>query len=269
MEEITLTEQNYHSIEARKLYMGYSQFKDFLDCPKKALAKINGELEEKSTDALLFGSYVDAYFSGTLNDFILEHSEMFNSKTGQLKTQFANVQTVIDAIENDELLNKMLQGEHQVIMTGIIAGVPFKIKVDSLFRDKYIVDQKVMRDMKPVWIERDGRNVKVNFVEAFRYDLEGAIYQEIVRQNTGKRLPFILAVTTKEDVPSKALLKIDQEDLDAALQEVEELAPTFNAMKQGKLEPTGCGECEVCRKDKKVTGIFSYHTCDPYTNEDF
>jgi len=269
MEEITLTEQNYHSTEARKLYMGYSQFKDFLDCPKKALAKINGELEEKQTEALLFGSYVDAYFSGTLNDFILEHNEIFNAKTGQLKAPYVNVEKVIESIENDELLYKMLQGEHQVIMTGIIAGVPFKIKVDSFFKDKYIVDQKVMRDMNPVWIETDGRKGKVNFVEAFRYDLEGAIYQEIVRQRTGKRLPFILAVTTKEDVPAKALLKIDQEDLDKALEEVKRLAPKFQAMKEGKIEPYGCGKCEVCRKDKKITGIFSYHIYDPFQNDDF
>lgn len=262
-----LDEKNYHSTEARMAYMGYSQFKDFLECEKKGLARVKGELEDKSSDALLFGSYIDAYFSNQLDEFVVKHPEMFNSKTGQLKSAFANIDTVIEAIESDEKLLSYLQGEHQVIMTGTIAGVPFKIKVDSLFRDKVIVDQKVMRDLKPIWIEKYGR--KVNFVEAYRYDLEGAIYQEIVRQNTGKKLPFILDVVTKEDVPSKALLKIDQDDLDAALKQVEELAPRYQAIKEGKIEPVGCDDCEVCRKNKKVTGIFSYHIYDPYQNDEF
>ena len=253
-----LNNENYHGTEMRKIYMGSSQFKDFLKCEKEALAKVNGEIEEKSSDALLFGGYVDAYFSNELADFTLKHPEMFNSKTGELKATFKNVEDVIKTIENDELLMKCLNGQHQVIMTGEIAGVPFKIKIDSYHPGKYIIDQKIMRDMEPVWVERDGKNVKTDFIDAFGYLYQGAIYQEIVRQNTGLKLPFILAVTTKEDNPDKALIKIDQEYLDYALEEVKELAPRFDAIKKGIIAPTGCGKCAVCRKAKKVLGIQSY-----------
>lgn len=263
MEEKVLCEENYHSTEMRKIYMGYSQFKDFLACEKEALAKINGEIEEKSTDALLFGSYVDAYFSKQLDSFVTSHPEMFNSKNGELKAPFKSVNKVIEAIENDELLLKYLSGEHQVIMTGVIAGVKFKIKIDSYHPDKVIVDQKVMKDLDSVWVEKvdkygNVKNVKVDFIEAYRYDLEGAIYQEIVRQNTGKVLPFVLAVTTKEEYPGKALIKIDQEYLDKALSEVIEKAPRFDAIKKGEILPSGCGKCDVCRKTHKLTGVFSY-----------
>lgn len=264
-----LTNENYHSVEARKAYMGSSQFKDFLVCPKQALAKINGELEEKSSEALLFGSYVDAYFSNELNEFVPKHPEMFNARTGELKSNYANIDKVIQAIETDELMMKYLSGDHQCIMTGIIAGVPFKIKIDSFFKDQVIVDQKVMKDLKPVWIDdEDGHRRLVNFVEAYRYDIQGAIYQEVVRQNTGKKLPFVLAVTTKENAPAKGLFKIDQEDLDKALAEVVEKAPRFQQMKLGLIEPTGCGECEVCRKSQKVTGVRSFHELDPYTYDE-
>lgn len=263
MENKELTNENYHSVEMRKKYMGYSQFKSFLQCEKEALAKVNGELEEKQTDALLFGSYVDAYFSKELDIFTKEHPEIFNAKTGELKAPFKGVEKVISTIEDDELLLKYLSGEHQVIMTGEIAGVPFKIKVDSYFPDKVIVDQKVMRDMEPVWVERidefgNIKNVKTDFVDAYRYDIEGAVYQEIVYQNTGKRLPFVLAVATKEDVPNKALIKIDQEYLDKALAEVKEKAPRFAAIKRGEIAPLGCGRCATCRKGYKLTGVFSY-----------
>jgi hypothetical protein len=265
-----LTNENYHSIEARSEYMGYSQFKDFLDCEKKGLARVKGELEDESSPALLFGSYVDNYFSKEIpmEEFKAKHQEMFK-KDGTFKSDFKNIEPVIAAIEGDKLLSKYLGGEHQVIMTGTIAGVKFKIKIDAYHRDKAIVDQKIMKDMSSVWVEvtdEDGekRNVRMDFIKAWRYDLEGAIYQEIERQwnvkhgGEDRKLPFILAVTTKEDVPDKALIKIDQDILDAALAEVVEKAPRFDAIKRGEIEPKGCGSCDVCRKGKMLTGVFSY-----------
>lgn len=265
-----LTNENYHSTEARMEYMGYSQFKDFLTCEKEALARVKGEIEDKTSPALLFGSYVDNYFSKEIpmDTFITQHPEMF-TKQGTLKSDFKSIDSVISTIENDEMLLKYLGGEHQVIMTGEIAGVKFKIKIDAYHLNKCIVDQKITKDMEDVWVETYDdfgrkRNVKLNFVLAWRYDLEGAIYQEIERQwhlrETGedRKLPFILAVTTKEDIPDKALIKLDQDLLDRALQEVIEKAPRFDAIKKGLVEPNGCGHCSVCRKDKKLTGVFSY-----------
>lgn len=263
--EFNLTNENYHSTEARQHYLGTSMFKEFLKCEKMALAKVNGEFEDKSSDALTFGSYVDAYFSGELDQFLLEHPEMFK-KDGTLLAKYSNIQEVIDSIENTEdekgnkIMMKYLDGEKQKIMTGVIAGVPFKIKMDAYHPGKVIVDQKVMKDMEPVWVERDGRNVQVDFIEAYRYDIQGAIYQEIESQNSKdhKKLPFVLAVTTKEECPNNELIRIDQEYLDLALEEVKAKAPRYWAIIQGKEQPKGCGHCPACRKDKKVTGVMSY-----------
>lgn len=253
-----LTNENYHGVEARKEFMGSTQFKDFLKCEKQALAKINGEVVEESTTALLVGGYIDAYFSNEMDIFTALHPEIFNSRTGELKSDFKQAEEIIEFIKNDAKMMEFLSGQHQVIMTGTIAGVKFKIKIDSFHPGQAIVDQKIMRDLDYVWIDdEDGRRRKVDFVEAFRYDLQGAIYQEVVRQNTGQKLPFVLAVTTKEKVPEQKLINIDQEYLDAALQEVIELAPRFDAIKRGEIEPEGCGKCDVCKKDKKVTKVES------------
>ena len=254
--DFKLTKDNYYSKEANKEYMSCSQFKDFVKCEKEALAKVNGELVETKTDALLFGGYVDAYFSNELDEYKANNPEMFNSRTGELKAQFKNIDEVIKTIENDELLLESLSGEHQKIMVGEIGGVKFKIKIDSYFEGKMIVDQKIIKSIyDKEWVEGTGY---CNFIEKYGYCIQGAIYQEIVRQNTGKQLPFVLAITTKEENPDKALIQIDQEYLDEALKFVESLAPRYDLIKSGVIEPLSCGKCPTCRKDKKLKGIVSY-----------
>lgn len=255
MEE--LTNENYYSEQANLEYMSASQFKDFEKCERDALAKIIGETHEEPTKAMLVGSYVDAYFSGEMDEFKEKNPQIFK-KDGTLLKDFEKANEIIAAIENDELLMKYLSGKHQVIMTGEINSVKFKIKIDSLLPN-CIVDQKIMSSITElIWVEKDGRNVKTDFVDAYGYDIQGAIYQEIVRQNTGKKLPFVLAVTTKEDNPDKALIQIDQEYLDKALRHVQELAPHFDLVKQGIIPPQGCGRCASCRLGKKVTRVVSY-----------
>ena len=63
-----LTSENYYSPESNQGYMSASQFKSFLDCEARTLAELHGEYHRPSTEALLVGSYVDAYFEGTLDD---------------------------------------------------------------------------------------------------------------------------------------------------------------------------------------------------------
>ena len=252
-----LTNKNYFSKEMELEYMGSTQFKSFQKCEKEALAKVSGELVEEKTDALLFGGYVDAYFSNELEQFKLDNPDMFNSKTGELKAPFKRIDEVIKAIENDTMLMKYLSGKKQVVMTGEISGVPFKIKVDSLL-DNCIVDQKIIKDLDLLWVEQNGKNIKTDFIQAYGYDIQGAIYQEIVFQNTGLKLPFILAITTKEENPDKALIQLDQDYLDKALEIVKEQAPRFQAIKQGLITPCECGKCPTCRKDKQVEQVFLY-----------
>lgn len=255
---MALTNENYFSQENNMDYMSSTQFKDFMGCEKQALDKVLGLYTVEKSPALLVGSYVDAYFSNELDKFLIEYgSEIRNSKTGELKAPYKGISNIISVIESDELLMQYLNGEKQVIMTGLISGVPFKIKIDAYHPNKYIVDQKIMSNINDlIWVEEKHR--KVDFVEAFGYDIQGAIYQEIVRQNTGLKLPFILAITTKEENPDKALIEIDQEYLDKALELVKALAPRFQAIKNGEIAPNECGHCPCCRKDKKLTKVVSY-----------
>ena len=255
-----LTQENYFSVEANTEYMGASQFKDFMKCEVDALAKVKGETDDEPSKAMLIGSYVDAYFSGELDQFKINNPQIFK-KDGTLLKDFEQANEIISSIEQDELMLKYLGGEKQKILTGEINGVKFKIKVDSLLQDA-IVDQKIMSSIYNLEWEQDaeGRWYKADFVQTFGYDIQGAIYQEIVRQNTGKKLPFILAVATKEKNPDKALIQIDQYYLDKALQVVKDHCERFDLIKKGVIEPIGCGHCPTCRKDKVCTSVVSYET---------
>lgn len=261
-EKSNVTNENYYNESNNKKYMSASQFKDFLKCPSCAIAKINGEYKEENTKALMMGSYIDAYFSGEMEQFKKNNSEIYNAKTGELKSDYKQCEDIINFIKEDEMLMKYLSGEHQVIITGEIAGVPFRGKIDSYFPNKLIVDQKIMKDLEPIWDE--DAHCKKNVVDYWGYAIQGAIYRELVRQKTGKTLPFVLAITTKEKVPNKALLRIDDDELDKALELVKEKAPIFQKMKLGETTPTRCGKCDYCKSTYKVLGVKSFHEIDPY-----
>lgn len=71
-------------------------------------------------------------------------------------------------------------------------------------------------------------------------------------------LPFVLAVGTKEDSPDLAALFISDADLAAKLAEIEDAAPRYQAIKEGKIPPHRCEHCAYCRMTKHLSGIINY-----------
>lgn len=230
-------------------YMSASQFKNFMACEAAAMAELRGEYRDETTTAMLVGSYVDAHFSGTLDLFRAQNPAIYK-KDGTLRSEYEQANTIIGRIECDEMMMYYLSGQHQTIMTGTIAGVPFKVKIDSYSPGQWIVDQKIMRDFNRVW--KDG--AYKSFVEAWGYEYQAAIYQAV----EGNQLPFIIAGATKESVPDIALLSIPQEVMDDRLEMISELAPRYQAIKLGLEEPTRCGICPYCRRTKVLTRVIDY-----------
>lgn len=264
-----VTAENYYSPTINIAYMSASQYKAFSACEAAAMAELYGSYTPQETTAMLVGSYIDAWFSGELPLFQAQHPEIFR-RDGQLKAEYIRAQEVISRMQSDPLYVLLMSGEKQVIRTGSIAGVPFKIKIDSLlsaatcaeiverfpdtaaamgFCDGAIVDQKAMRDLGEVWSEEEHR--RVNFVEAYGYDIQGAIYQSI----EGHGLPFILAVGTKETVPDLAAGQISDQQLAAKLAEVEDNAPRYQAIKEGRITPRRCEHCGYCKATRKLSRI--------------
>lgn len=242
---MNLTKRNYFTRKANQEFMSVSQFKAFRKCPAAALAELKGKYRQEQTTALLIGSYVDSYFEGTLKAFERKHPDIFK-KDGSLKAEFIRALSIINRIERDKLFLSYISGEKQVIMSGEIGGVKVKIKIDSLWPDK-IVDLKIMQNFEPIYDPEKGRML---WFEAWGYDLQGAVYQEIVRQNTGKQLPFYLAAATKEKITDIDIVHVPQEMLDFALEGFATDVTMFDAIKRRIIEPQRCEKCDYCKSTK-------------------
>lgn len=251
-----LTNENYFSPEASREYLSVSQYKDFIGtlgkqaCEAQALAKLKGEWEIEKSTALLVGSYVDAHFEGTLDLFKAQNPEIFTKK-GELKSNYKRAEEIIQRVERDPLFMNYMSGEKQVIMTADMFDSPWKIKIDSYIKDKAIVDLKCMKDLtERFWVKDFGY---MDFIQYWGYDIQGAVYQEVVYRNTGKRLPFFIAVVDKTKEPNIELIWIPDNHLKEKLTEVECNTPKVLQLKNGRIEPLKCGACDYCKHTKILT----------------
>lgn len=250
----TLCTANYYSREMNRQYFSVSQWKSFERCEAATLAELNGLYEREETTALKIGSYVDAYFEGTLQEFVGEHPEVFNKRTGELKADYQHADKMVSRILQSPLMCEFLRGDKQTIMTAELFGYPWKIKMD-VYNGERIVDLKTVRDFKPLYDPLYG--AKRGWIEYWGYDLQGAIYQKVEQLATGRAepLPFYIAAVTKETVPDIALIQIPQYILDAAIKAhgVEALIDRFALIKSGDVEPGRCEECDWCKMTKVIT----------------
>lgn len=245
-----LTDSNYFSPEASREYMSVSQYKAFRKCEAAAMAEINGEWKQPSTTALLVGSYVDAWFEGTLDNFRAEHPEIFK-RDGTLKSDYIQAEQIIERVQQDPLFMKYMSGKKQVIRTAELFGCKWKIKIDSRLPDK-IVDLKVMRGME--------RIMGKSFVEHWGYDLQMAVYAAVEEKALRRKKPLdtFLAVATKSDPIDIEIIEIPRWHREMLLDEIERSMPHILAVKNGEVEPERCGVCPYCRATKKLTAPINF-----------
>ncbi len=246
-----LTQNNYYSNKANTAYMSVSQFKDFLKCPAMAMAKLKGEYVPEYGRALLLGSFVDEMLTGTMKSrekFVEENRSELFKKNGDPYADVAQAMETIERVKKQPLMMHYLGGKHQKIMTGEIEGVPFKIKMDSFDPNEYIADLKYMASLR-------SPNLFEPMVKYWGYDMQAACYQEIVFQNTGKRLPFYFVVATKEKPAHLAVGQISQWNIDEAMETVRGNIRHFQAVKDGNVEAERCEDygCEFCTSTKIIT----------------
>lgn len=270
---LPINASNYYSREANWAYLSNSQFKAFAKCEAAAMAELRGDYTPPQSKALLLGSFVDAYFSGEFNEFVAAHPEIRLSSgknAGEFKEDFKKAFAACQRLDQEPLIKALLSGRHQVIKTGRISGVPFKCKVDSLlssdqvrricekfpevrklvpFGGQMIVDLKYLASLDPVW--SDEAQCHISFAQFWGYDIQGAIYQRLVRRFP----PFVLTGITKETSPKIFAIYIPDADLQAAMDDVEARAPRYQAIKTGRIAATRCGHCPYCRATEHLTAI--------------
>jgi hypothetical protein len=254
-----LSKENYYSLEADREYMSVSQFKSFNECEAKAKAKLDGIWQDKPNEAFLIGSYVHSWSEGKLEEFKVEHPELYK-KDGSLMCKFDIAEKMIAALKDDEFVTKVREGQKEVIMTAELFGVPFKCMIDIYNPEQeVIVDLKTTREIHKKYWNEDNRKFE-NFIEHYNYLLQMAVYAEIDRINRKSDkyfLPHIIAVS-KEDVPDKAVIFLGTDYIADKLLELELRLDRVMKVKYGLEDPIRCEKCDYCKSTKKIKEIIHY-----------
>ena len=264
-----LTQENYYQ---DKEYLSYSRMKQFLKCPARALAVEGGAwTESRDETPLLLGNYVHSYFESqeAHKAFLEENGDKLISKAGktkgQLKKDFLIGDSMIASLEDDTSFNRLYHGsstekvEKEMIVFGEIEGVPFKGKLDSVnLTQGYFADLKTMKSIYDMEWNADLRRkvpTAVNNILGFGYHCQLAVYRELLKQITGDEFRPIIVAVSKEEVPDKEVIRIDEEWLEEGLEEVASYIKEVWEVIQHKAEPQSCGRCDYCRSKKKLNNI--------------
>ena len=211
------------------------------------MAQLRGEYTHEPGKSMLMGSYIDSAVEGTLPQFKAEHPEIYLKDGSRLRAEYRRADEILKAMKEQPLFMEFLEGDKQSIFTGTIAGVPFKAKTDVINYDKgRIVDLKTTGGFTHFW---DSENDDyMNLVYNWGYQIQGAIYQELVRQKLDDTFPFYLAIVTTEKVPDFRLVEVDQWILDNTLEKIKLDVNKFQAIKDGIFDPERCEYCDYCVK---------------------
>lgn len=271
-----LTSKNYFSKEAESKYFGSSSFKAYDmehegievfgnliegGCEAREIAVVNGKYEKPEKKAFLIGHYVHSWLEGSeaFQEFVNDNYDKIYTKSGKLRADFERADLMVETLRKSELVTDMKNCEHEVIFTGEIAGVEFKVMLDLIDLERgYFADLKTTDKIgKLTYI--NGK--KCSFIDAFDYKLQFAIYEEIVYQNTGKHLDVYVIVVDKKPQPDHEVIymgNVNNADwFEEKLQEVAIKIGHLQDVKTGKVKPRRCGECAYCLSTKKLTGPIS------------
>lgn len=270
-----ITKENYYSDEIAKEYMSFHRWLSLhgslglIPCEARAMAELNGEWKDEFADdkALMIGSYVDSALvgdEGELEQFKAEHPEIFVSRganVGALKAEYQLADRMIERCERDIKFMAYLSGEHQKIFTCEMWGVKWCCRLDNYHKGGWISDLKTTKSIsQQFWAGADTGHV--SFVEFYGYDYQLALYQEIVYQCTGERLPCFICAVSKEKHPRIEVIQIPDSALFDALSEIKksvEYTPLPQVWK-GTVRPTRCDRdsCEYCADTKQIMQPIDY-----------
>jgi len=259
---LRLNKSNYHSNEANFEYMSRGQYKSFLDCEAKEIAKLSGEWVDAPFLPFLIGQYVHSFNDNTRSEFIATHPEMFKRDLS-LKAEYVGADKMIECLKNDEFVMYCLQGSKEKVITFELFGCQWKIMLDVQNNERRrIVDLKTTKSItEKVWDEETRK--KVSFIEAYQYPLQMAIYSEGERISEGREpgdySEFLIVAVSKEKQPDKAIINMtDNERLIKELAQVEANMPRILTVKAGVDDPVFCGHCDYCRSVKQLSGAIHY-----------
>lgn len=262
---MTVTSENYFDTEVNLNFVDCSTYKNFIGtvgikgCECKALAIAKGEYVRPMTDSLMVGSYVDAYFDNSLEQFKEEHPEIF-TKAGELKAQYRQAEVMIKRCLKDELFMKYMQGDTQQVFTSEINGIPVRIKVDS-FDGKRITDLKTCKSISETYFAKD-LGERLDFITYFGYVEQAYFYKKVLLNVTGKDYPFYICAVSKDKDdgtahPRLAVIQIPDQVIWNKGKEIEMNLPKVWRLLKGEIQPIPCGTCSWCADNLPLDKVIS------------
>jgi len=220
------------------------------------------------------GHYVEALICGDDASKVLnreDYKEHVNKAGGDPYKWVTDCDVYSNRVLKDKEFMKYINhpaSKTQVILTGVIGGLNFKCAIDllnlegltSTSKMPFILDLKTTKDglKKSVWVEREGRNKKVSFIEAWGYHYQLAIYRELVRQNYDVVCDVFIGAIQKTLPTNFDIIDLTPAfDFDFLLKEVEVMAKKVDYEIKMNIV-SKCGTCDDCVSAKKTKGAISY-----------
>lgn len=170
------------------------------------------------------------------------------------------LESAADRARRQPAIMAYLEGERQRWFGCVIHGWTWWGKLD-VWNEQYrrVVDLKTAASLDKKWKAVEGRNVKVEWWEAFNYARQLAIYREMVKQTTDIVPDVYLAAVTKEEMALCELLGPfgPSEALDGYISSMREDLDRIGEVISGEREPKACEQplrCDYCREMQWITG---------------
>ena len=245
-----LTQNNYHSDEARRLYLSASAIKQAKQCEFSFCNPKQDDFKTAFVAGHLFELLATQDIDG-LNRLYAEHPEMISSQgktKGQLKVEYRDVSICAERVRNQPFLCDLIdRAEKQTILTGTILGEPVRMMSD-LIVDDWIIDLKTAKDFKKVW--SDEVNTYVEWWQSWNYPIQMWIYREIARQNGLKINHTGLIGVSKANYDMQAI-EISEDLLKQAGADTLYVIGRIKDIRIGA-EPIRCECCPTCIELKQI-----------------
>lgn len=247
-----LTQSNYHSAAASKIWLSSSDIKRAHRCETDFLYGKRDENKPAFTAGHLFEMLVTDDKRG-LNKLYKEHPEMFYSRganAGELKAEYQNIVDCANRVRSQSFLMDIIRpARKQVILTGRILGVPVRMMCDLLTSTGDIFDLKTARDFKMIYDCDTG--LYVEWWQYWGYPMQLWIYREIARQNglDPQRVGIIGVSKLNCDVQA---IQFSDEILSMAKADTLYTINRIKALKNGET-PNRCEHCDSCISTRQIT----------------
>ena len=253
-----LTQENYHSAEARQLWLSASAVKQAKRCEANWYAHHTGKIvEDENKEAFKAGHYFETLLTGTDDDIALfqsQNPDLFSSRgatKGELKSAYQNITTCVEAVKKQPFLMDIIRrSEKQRILTGVIEGVPVRIMMDLLDTDGSVYDLKCMKDFDAIW--NPVEECKEAWFQYWDYPMQLWIYREICRQN-GIFVPRVGLIASAKSNAGIDAITFCSETMDAAGADARYTIGRMRDIKNGMALPIECEKCSWCVSRQIIT----------------